>query len=386
VPAERLGAARWGRRGRYLVPLDAAAAGRWFLDRLFAPHGGRERALLRLARALPWAAARRLLLRPPRGGADPALALLDRALAAQPGLAAANGGGEGWLVVADHVGSARGRVVGFRFSPSAAAPGLVVKVESGPSAALAREAEGLRRLRGSLPPPLASTLPEVAGEHEAAGLAVLALAALPGRSGYVTARRGGVRRATGQLAAAGRWLAAFQNSTRRGDAEPPPAWRALAAAAGMEADDSPPAWYRALPPLPAVAAHGDFWPRNLLLAGAAAALPAVVDWEAWSDAASPLGDLFHYPFALGQLAGTRPLAAFRRTFVDDTPLSRRVVPYVRTVAAVHALADATLAPLFRLYLLAAAGGGMPVPSAFAEPAACRAAYHLVESSGCVFSG
>jgi hypothetical protein len=402
VPAEVLGTARWGRRGRYRVPLDAAAPGRWFLHRLFAPHGGRERLRLRLAHRLGGRLGPRLLLLDAGAGAAAELEPLARALAAVPELA--SGPGDRWVVVVEEPGEPRRRQVAFRFAAGgggggapAAAPDRVVKSEPRRSAALAREAEALRRLRRELPPALVATLPEVVHHHAADDLDVLVLSASAGTPGYVVARADGTRRAAGQLAAAGRWLADFQRATRRPDrTSPVPPWLQLAAAAGLPPE--PPRWYRELErftggqPLPAVASHGDFWPRNLLLPESADRLPAVVDWEAWREAASPLGDLFHYPLALGQLVRRRggappgPLAAFRRAFVDDGPLSRQVAGYARTVAAGLDLPAALVAPLLRLYLLSAARGDLPAPSAFAAPASCLAAYRLVERSGCVLSG
>jgi hypothetical protein len=403
VPVEVLGTVRWGRRGRYLVPLEAAAPGRWFLRRLFAPHGGRERLRLRLARRLGGRLGPRLLLRDAGDGAAAELQPLARALAAVPELAA--GPGDRWVVIAEEPGGRRRRQVAFRFAAAggdgggapAAGPDRAVKTEPRRSAALAREAEALRRLRRELPPVLAETLPEVIHHHATDDLDVLVLSASAGTSGYVVARAAGTRCAAEQLAAAGRWLAAFQRATRCQDRTAPvPSWPRLAVAAGLPPE--PPRWYRELErftggqPLPAVAAHGDFWPRNLLLPESADRLPAVVDWEAWREAASPLGDLFHYPLALGQLVRRRggappePLAAFRRAFVVDGPLSRQVAGYTRTVAVALDLPAALLAPLLRLYLLSAARGDLPAPSAFAAPASCLDAYRLLERSGCVLSG
>lgn len=403
--AEPLGAVAWRQRGRYLVPLDAAvgtAPRRFWVRRLYAPHGGRERLLLGLARRLPGGSGAALLLGPSEERAVPALAQLERALAAVPPPASR---GASWVVVLDDAGSSRDRLVAFRFA-AAELPDLVLKIQPAPAPGLGREAEGLARLSRELPAALAATLPEVVAHETVEGLDVLALSALPGTSGYVLARSAGLVRAAGQLEAAGGWLAELQAATRRPATLPLPAWvdSTSSGPAAVELAGAPPAWYRNLErwlsgsSLPAVVAHGDFWPRNLLLPDRPGAPPSVVDWEAWSEAASPLGDLFHFPLALGQVArvgpvvpgggwgSAPPLAAFRATFVDPTPLARRVARYAAMVAAGLGLPEKCLAPLFRLYLLQGARGELSVPAPFDEPAACLAAYHLLERSGCVFSG
>lgn len=382
--------ARWGQRGRYLVPLGAEGPSGWFLHRLFAPHGGGEVLGLRVARCLPGRLGARLLLGPPGERAAPALRRLYRAATeiSEPR----------WVAILDEPGSLRRRLVGFRFPPGASRPDLVVKLQPAPAPGLAREARGLARLRQRLPGPLAATLPEGIHHHAGDDEEVLVLSALPGTSGYVTARSSGLRRAARQLPAAARWLARFQAACRP---EPErsttlPSWRDLAPPADRASE--PPAWYRDLQrltaerPLSRVVGHGDFWPRNLLLPEDPDGLPAVVDWESWSDDASPLADLFHYPFALGQVVRWRPwgsvapLEAFRRTFVDANPLSREVARYAHAVVSALGFPARAAAPLFRLYLLLGCRGEMPVPKAFERPAAGLDAYRLVERTPCVFSG
>lgn len=390
---------RWGQRGRYLVPWDAGGPVGWFLHRLFAPHGGREALRLRFARWLPGKVGAWLLLGSPEPRAEPALHRFETALAAVPELAAPGGPSPRWVLILDEPDSSRRRLVGFRFAPEGLDPDLVVKLQPSPAPGLTREARGLRRLHAELPPFLVSTLPEVLHHQTSEDFDLLALSALPGPSGYVTARSRGLRRATEQLSAAARWLASFQSAGRRraGPPTPLPSWPDLAPAS--DADAPPPAWYRDLHeltarhPVPLVVGHGDFWPRNLLLPDPSNGLPSVVDWEAWNDEASPAADLFHYPFALGQVVrwrpwgSTAPLDAFRHTFVEDNPLSREVVRYAHRVISGLELPARTLAPLFRLYLLAGARKKMPVPSAFAaSPEACLAAYRLVERTPCVLSG
>lgn len=390
---------RWGQRGRYLVPLAPRGPGRWFLHRLFAPHGGREVLGLRLARRLPAGLGARILLGAPEPGVESSLERFAAALAAVPELATFQEPEVRWILILDEPGSDRRRLVGFRFAPAAPEPDLVLKLQPSPAPALAREARGLRRLREELPADLATTWPRVLHHHEGEGFDLLALSVLPGTSGYVTARSRGLRRAARQLRVAARWLASFQEAGRRADdgTSHLPPWRELAPAS--DADAEPPPWYRDLHeltshhPLPTVAGHGDFWPRNLLLPDGADEPPGVVDWEAWSEEASPVADLFHFPFALGQVVrwrswgSTAPLDAFRKTFAERNPLSREVVQYVHAVVSSWGLPTRAAGPLLRLYLLSGARRKTSVPAAFAEsPEACLAAYRLVESTPCVFSG
>ncbi len=390
---------RWRQRGRYLVPRGPKGPGRWFLHRLFAPHGGREALGLRLARRLPASLGTRLLLGSPEPGVESSLERFEAALAAVPELATFQEPAVRWVLILDEPESSRGRLVGFRFAPRAPEPDLVLKLQPSPAPGLAREARGLRRLREELPADLATTWPRVLHHHQGEGFDLLALSILPGTSGYVTARSRGLGRAARQLRAADRWLRSFQEAGRRveGSTGHLPPWRELAPAS--DADAEPPAWYRHLHeltrhhPLPTVVGHGDFWPRNLLLPDGAHEPPGVVDWEAWSEEASPVADLFHYALALGQVVrwrpwgSTAPLDAFRKTFAEDNPLSREVVRYVHSVVTSWGLPARAAGPLLRLYLLAGARRKMSVPAAFAEsPETCLAAYRLVETTPCVFSG
>jgi Ser/Thr protein kinase RdoA (MazF antagonist) len=163
------------------------------------------------------------------------------------------------------------------------------------------------------------------------------------------------RRVSRHLAAAGDWLARFHAATRRDEVYRLPGWDELAAG-----EPGPPPWYRRLEerlehrPLPLAAGHGDFWPRNVLIA--AGALTAVVDWEAARWSAPPFEDLFAFAWSYG-LDGPwrrgRPLPAadaFRHAFVDDNPLSRAVAAYLSRYGTAFALDGETLRDLFRLWL------------------------------------
>ena len=364
---------------------------RWFLRRLLAPHGRRERLLVRyLGGSL--AAAALLLRRVPVEEARAAQgALAAAARAAERGLgASATLDGGGWILALASQPSAP-RLVALGFGRGEGAPGLVLKA-AWRGSALAREAAALGRVRRGQPAAIGSTLPEVAG-HWPGEPEVLATSALPGRSAYVALRRARdpEAAAVAQLGAASRWLTAFQSASREEPARPwvPAPWTGLAPRALRDRPE--PAWLVALrqrvaeAPHPALPCHGDFWARNVLL-GEDGEVAGVVDWES-SHEGSPLGDIVHFAFAHAQLLGQRrrldPVSAFRAAFLDEG----------RLAAAARAAAAATpyggdgelrLAAL-RLHLLdGAAGrlagaGELPVETWLA----CDAA---LEEGACAFSG
>jgi aminoglycoside phosphotransferase len=376
--------------GRFLVPADERRVVAWFFRDLFVPHGRRERLLrraVRLAEPLPvpldvafrdrrpiaevaadeagaevlaaveWliAGAGRPLFAEglaavewPRRDAERALPA-DRGVPERPS----------WLAAADYAGTGRRRSLVFLFAPRADRPVAMAKVRPDGAAGepLATEREAIDRVRAELPADLAATVPRVLASRRAAGREGLLLAALPGRSAW--AELHGVafpaRAASRHLAAAADWLARFHAATRRDEAYRLPPWSELA-----PGEPDPPPWYRRLEerlahrPLPLAAGHGDFWPRNVLVAGGA--VTAVVDWEAARPAAPPFDDLFAFAWSVG-IDGPwrrgRPLPApdaFRRAFLDDGTPGRAVAAYFARSAAALGLDGDTLRDLFRLWL------------------------------------
>lgn len=383
---------RLGVRGRFLVPIDERRVVAWFFRDLFVPHGRRERLLrraVRLAERLPVPLDVAFRDRRPLAevAADEAggealaavewlIAGAGRPLLAE-GLAAvgwprrsakrplpAEGSAPqrpSWLAAADYAGTGRRRSLVFLFAPGADRPAAIAKVRPADAAGepLATEREAIDRVRAELPAVLAATVPRVLGWRRAAGREGLLLAALPGRSAWAELRSSAfpARAASRHLAAAADWLARFHAATRREESLRLPPWAELA-----PGEPGPPPWYRRLEerlarrPLPLAAGHGDFWPRNVLVAGGA--VTAVVDWEAARPAAPPFDDLFAFAWSVaidGPWRRGRPLPpadAFRRAFLDDGPPRRAVAAYLARSAAALGLDGDTLSDLFRLWLRA----------------------------------
>jgi aminoglycoside phosphotransferase len=246
------------------------------------------------------------------------------------------------------------------FAAGSSRPSAVAKVR--PAAAigspLAAEREAIERVRTELPPDVAATIPAVLGWRRDAEWEALLLAALPGRSIWADLHAAWrpARRAERHLLAAADWLARFHAATRRDQPYRLPPWSRIAAAA----EPDPPPWYHRLAdrlarrPLHLAAGHGDFWARNVLLAGGE--VSAVVDWEAARPAAPPFEDLFTFVWSYGlgfPWRGGGPLAAgeaFRRAFLDDNPLSRAIAAALGRYGAAQGLAGETVGDLFRLWL------------------------------------
>ena len=298
----------YGELDRFLVPLDAPNARRYFNDALFAPHTMLDR--VRRAVGRP-----RLRKTNDLSGSRP---LLDRLGADFPHDAA--------IFLRDYETSERERVVGFFFRKNEAMPFAVAKSDS---TSLRAEADALEQMRAFLPPALKPTLPRVldANDH------LLVTTAVPGRSAYIDLQGSLApwRSVDAHFDAAAKWLAAFHDATRT---------RATSMIAGIE--------------IPHSAMHGDFWPRNVM--HDARGSTAVVDWEHFQSSASPFIDLFHYALAYGMsypFSGYRfpsEEEAFRKTFVENTRVSRAVKRYLRTYASLAGLPEDVLDPAFRKYL------------------------------------
>jgi aminoglycoside phosphotransferase (APT) family kinase protein len=183
------------------------------------------------------------------------------------------------------------------------------------------------------------------------------------------------RRVGTHLRAAGLWLARFHQATRhparrfRFGPEDRSRVRRMAETTGQGV----PAWHRELSelldhdPLPLAAGHGDFWARNLLLAGrrggTAPELPAgVVDWEHFRSAAPPFEDLFHFAVTYGANYPWRRYRrlpfreAFRHTFFRENRLALAVRRYVRGYGRRTGSSPRLLDRLFRLYVARRAAG------------------------------
>lgn len=306
----------WGALDRFLVPLGAPLARRWFVHALYVPQGwsGRVRRVLGRPRL-------RRVAKPE--GIEHVLALLREVPDAVPRGPA--------IYVRDYESSDRGRVVAFFFREGDATPGIAVKAQFARRDALSLrlETQTLEQMRAFLPPALQPTLPRVLRFHESPRGELLLTSMLSGRSAYVDIQSSLApsRFVDAHFDAAARWLAAFHDATRT---------TATSVVHGVA--------------VPHSAVHGDFWPRNVLHDPGGAI--GVVDWEHFIPAASPFIDLFHYPMAYGRAYFRRDseAEAFRKTFHANNRVSRAVQRYLREYATRAGLPPKVLLPAFRMFV------------------------------------
>lgn len=366
-----MSSASLGSRGRFLLPTGDRRVIRWLFRDLFVPHGRRERLLRRavgLAAHLPVSLA--AAVRDRRGGDEAAEdEARAEALAAVAWLVAGEGrplldaGGvtepPAWLAAADYAATGRRRTLAFLFAAGGVRPSAVAKLRplDAEGEPLSAEREAIEEVRAELPADLAATVPAVLGWRSAGGREGLLLAARPGRSLWAELHSTPFPacHTPRHLAAAADWLVRFHAATRREEVFRLPPWDELAVG-----ETSPSPWYRRLAerlerrPLPLAAGHGDFWPRNVLVAGGE--VTAVVDWEATRRAAPPFVDLFTFAWSYALDGPWRrghrlpAVEAFRHAFLDDGRLSRAVAAYLARYAGAVALDGEILHDLFRLWL------------------------------------
>lgn len=357
---------------RFVLPAGEPGMAAYLLERLLAPHNLRQRLRRSALLSAPALAARLVARRPVAGdGHRPALEMVAAALGDQGPLRGTPLAGRPmrWLLVEDYAGHGRERLVLFLFGDGDRSPVAVAKLrrEDGPGRPLAHEAEALRLLAGRLPADLRRTVPRVLASRVSGGLEALVMEPLPGVSAYVEMQ--GLlapgRAVERHLEAAADWLGRFQRATRLAGR----AWAAEQVLAELvERDGEVPGLGRLRAELagcrlPLVAAHGDFWARNLLVGPGGEA--AVVDWEHFAAAASPFEDLFHFAltygleYPWGRWRRLPPLAAFRRTFLEPNRVSRAVARFLGRAAAGAGIDPGLLRPLLHLYLLTRPAGRLP---------------------------
>ncbi|HEX2835403.1 MAG TPA: phosphotransferase [Thermoanaerobaculia bacterium] len=206
-----------------------------------------------------------------------------------------------WLLLRDYDHNARERSVLFLFRGDIPAAVVKVRARGSAGASLSGEAEALRAIRPKLDERMRATLPEVHDFVVNEAHEMLVLSALPGRSLSILMQRALRPRAAHvpQLVAAARWLGRFHRAT-------------------------------------GAAAHGDFWPRNILY-GASAEVSGVVDWEHARTDGSRWHDVFLLPLLFVMDApswGRRdPQAEFRRAFTGRGVLADAVETYFRVYAS-----------------------------------------------------
>lgn len=310
---------------RFLLPLDDRLLLRYFRRCLFVPHriGERLRAPLRSAGSLrlgPGGAPVGV-----EAGLEEWRGWLDATRAAFGLLCGTplEGRRLRWILMRSDGPGTPGRAVLFLFEAGQARPAAVLKWCRPGS--LRREHDALLRVADRLPPALRGSVPVPLAFGGIGDGDALLLPCLPGRSAYVEMQSGlvpglSVRR---HFDAAAAWLAAFHNATRRGDR---------------------------------VFSHGDFWARNLLLDETTGAARGVVDWEHASEDAPPFEDLFHFPLTYGlnclwsRYRRRPPEEAFRRTFLDESRVSRAVRRYLGRYCAETGMDAGRLRAQFDLYL------------------------------------
>jgi hypothetical protein len=285
----------YGERDRFLVPLHAPEARRYFTESLYVPQG-------------PFGRLRRAIGRPQlkratsTQGIEHLLSMLDEV----PDLISTTPA----IYLRDYETSERGRTIAF-FHPS-----MVVKTQRAGSPSLRTETEAIEQMRAFLPPDLKKTLPQVLRYHTSPRGELLAMTELPGRSAYID-MQGSLapwRYVEEHFDAAAKWLAAFHLATRTSD---------TSIVDGKE--------------VPSSAMHGDFWPRNVLLSADGAV--GVVDWEHFTPSASPLTDVLHYAKTYGlnypwrRYQRVDEQEALRRTFREKNRVSRAVRAYFETYSS-----------------------------------------------------
>jgi hypothetical protein len=283
------------------------------------------------------------------------------------------------ILLQDYPGSARQRLIVFLFTPGRARPVAVLKLRpcAAPGHTLWQEWQTLQLLSNRLPASLRDTIPVPLGFGTHAGIEMLLASSLAGRSAYVE-MHGDLfpgRRVASHFHSAAEWLAHFHTAMRQPGEffSPEPDKRTLremllmGMQSNMVGDLS---WHDKLcdlcvrSPLPLTAAHGDFWARNLLVdrdGDQGRKAPAgLVDWEHFSEMASPADDLFHFPLTYGlnypwsRYQRQAPEEAFRLAFIEQNHVSRAIKDYFRCYCARTGLDEEMLQPLFYLYLLAGA--------------------------------
>jgi aminoglycoside phosphotransferase (APT) family kinase protein len=349
---------------RFVVPTGHSAPAAFLASHLYVAHGLRER----LAWPLHRATGGRTLVRPLASGprTDAAGAAVGDLFRMVPEVA---GEPVSWIVDTDYAESARSRTVAFVLPKDHRTPTLVVKrarlAETGSGRSLAREAEMVDRLRRKLTPALAETLPRVVAYRAEDEWESLALTWLPGRSAYVEMQTRLVPGAASEshFRGAAGWLASFHESTADPGHPLQPAGPGGEAreALAASADRGDVEWlarlcdWCAAHPVLAVAAHGDFWARNVLV-DRQGDVSGVVDWEQSARTASPFGDLFQFPLSYGLAYPWRryrresALEAFRRTFLAENRVSSAVRQYFKIYCRSRGIESATLGWWFRLFL------------------------------------
>jgi phosphotransferase family enzyme len=225
-----------------------------------------------------------------------------------------------WLLLRDYDDNERERSVVFLFREEL--PRAVVKVRTLTSAgsSLANEAAALQSIAPMLDARLRPTVPRVEEFVTTQSHELLVLSALPGRSLSILMQRSLRPRVAHvpHLLAAARWLGHFHRVTR-------------------------------------TAAHGDFWPRNILFSPSSE-VSGVVDWEHANTLGSQWKDVFLLPVLFATDAPSwglpDPHVEFRRAFTGRGALAGAIDSYFRIYATEAGVERGLIETQFARYLRA----------------------------------
>lgn len=347
--------------------LASAGAAPRLAAELVVPHGRRERLLLALARG-PVADVVTRALSGGRVRADGAAVARIEAALHRVGRAPA-----GWVALADPGDAARGRVVALLPGDGGRRVGEVLKLRrrrvGGPG--LEREAEALQWAHRRLSDDLRAAIPSVLARATTEDDEVLLLSVVDGRPQDRDLQAAWRPRALAARhgAAAMDWLVRFQRASAREEPMTGDSLRDIEVRLGDSGDGWSrvesarrrlPEWRRVLDDLrlPGCAAHGDYWPRNVLASGGL--VTGVVDWEAFEARADPLRDPFHYAVAAALRLGDRRRdgrgRAFRALLRGEAPVIEGLSRWARAFDVPRA----AWGPLFETWIVrhgAAVAGG-----------------------------
>jgi hypothetical protein len=293
-----------------------------------------------------------------------------------------------WLLLTDPRVHDQERLTVFVYGPRATEPAAVIKIVSPPGespASVPATPGGEPHLapRGTGPEQewlalswLAHCAPELSdrsvpaplGQYRWEGRDIFMQSYLPGRSLFVELSRhlAPCLQVRVHFQMATRWLARFHLATRRQATLDPAGLERLAVGQSAGARHSASIVSSrdrlmsilARTPVPLSAGHGDYWLRNVL--ALANGGTGVVDWEQFEVSSLPTDDLFFFPLTYGLAypwsgpAGRRPREAIRRTFLEDTLVSRRVQRYLLDYCSLTGILPEALEPLFVVFLLSRA--------------------------------
>lgn len=322
--------------GRFIAPVDAAAAMQYVKESLLSIHGRRSR-LRAIAGAIPMAGRQ-----VDREG-HPAFALAN---------AVAPDHGSQWVVLRDYAGLRQRSLVFFFGADGNLSTVVKTRPVSALGTSLRGECDALRAIRESVDDSLRCMMPEVKAFEVRGGSEVLVLSALPGRPLDISMQRSLRPRASHarHLAAAGAWLGRLHAATRDGSR---------------------------------TAVHGDYWTRNLLFEGKQ--LQGVVDWEGASPAGEPWEDVFTLPLLFATAAPTwwreKPLNEFRNAFTGRGTIGGALAGYFTAYSATAGVDQRSIRAAFEQYLFEHAARDRAEETAWKSRYSWSSMLQIVRGSG-----